>query len=295
MATGGFSTKNASIAHYNSLYFEWGLLSFSCSWPANQLQSALSVSSRQAGRLSHGPRIPFSTLYFTLACILAVALIVFFSRSSGIGASCEPPAFQVVSIITTTGFSSDDFELMVIPPDKLIMVFLMFIGGCAGSTGGSNQNHSHYAWCSNTGSLRLKKLLHPNAFIPVRLGGRVVTGDVVTNTSPSLSSTSSFVIAGSVCNGAARALTPSPPLPASPPRWETSARFGHSGAEDNFAQVPQLANGCCHLLMLLGRLELYTGDRDLLQPDFWKKISVKKKARPRCAAGRTAGGSQAAS
>ncbi|HPI72479.1 MAG TPA: potassium transporter TrkG, partial [bacterium] len=195
MATGGFSTKNASIAHYNSLYLELVIMLFMFLAGTNfSLHYRFLRGKRDAYHMDREFRF---YLIFTLVCIMVVTFIVFFSRSSGIGASLRSAAFQVVSIMTTTGFGSDDFELWN-PAGQLIMVFLMFIGGCAGSTGGSIKI-IRIMLVLKHGVTEVKKLLHPNAFIPVRLGGRVVPPDVVTNILAFLIIYMLIFIAGSVC------------------------------------------------------------------------------------------------
>ncbi len=266
MATGGFSTKNASIAHYNSLYIEWVIILFMFLAGTNfSLHYRFLRGRRDAYHMDREFRFYF---IFTLACILAVALIVFFSRSSGIGASLRSAAFQVVSIITTTGFSSDDFELWN-PAGQLIMVFLMFIGGCAGSTGGSIKI-IRIMLVLKHGVTEVKKLLHPNAFIPVRLGGRVVPGDVVTNILAFFIIYILIFIAGSVCMALLGLDTVSAFSSVAATLGNVGPGLGTVGPMDNYAQVPQLGKWLLSLLMLLGRLELYTVIVIFI-PDFWKK------------------------
>ncbi len=170
MATGGFSTKNRSIAHYDSLYIEAIILIFMFIAGTNfSLHYRFLSGKRDSYRLDREFRFYFQ---FTLITILIVAAIVYATTSVQVGAALRAAAFQVVSIITTTGFATDDFERWG-HAGQLIMVLLMFIGGCAGSTGGSIKIIRIMVVLKH-GVTEISKLLHPNALIPVRLGGRVV-------------------------------------------------------------------------------------------------------------------------
>ncbi len=266
MATGGFSTKNASIAHYNSLYIELVIILFMFLAGVNfSLHYRFLRGKRDAYHMDHEFRF---YLFFTLASILLVAIILFFSRSSGIGASLRSAAFQVVSIMTTTGFGSDDFELWH-PAGQLIMIFLMFIGGCAGSTGGSIKT-IRIMLVLKHGITEVKKLLHPNAFIPVRLGGRVVPADVVTNILAFFIIYILIFVAGSVCMALLGLDTISAFSSVAATLGNVGPGLGMVGPMDNYAQVPMIGKWLLSLLMLLGRLELYTVIV-IFRPDFWKK------------------------
>jgi trk system potassium uptake protein TrkH len=86
-------------------------------------------------------------------------------------------AFQVVSILTTTGFASIDFELWS-DQAKMVLFLMMFIGGCAGSAGGGPKVVRHILMARFT--LReLRRTLHPRAILPVKLGGRVVPENIL--------------------------------------------------------------------------------------------------------------------
>jgi trk system potassium uptake protein TrkH len=88
-------------------------------------------------------------------------------------------AFQVVSILTTTGFASEDFQLWN-DQAKMVLLLLMFVGGCAGSAGGGPKVVRHVLMARYT--LReLRRTLHPRAVLPVKLGGRVVPEPILRN------------------------------------------------------------------------------------------------------------------
>jgi trk system potassium uptake protein TrkH len=86
-------------------------------------------------------------------------------------------AFQVVSIITTTGFASVDFQLWS-DQAKVVLLVLMFVGGCAGSTAGGPKVVRQLLIARYT-RMELRRIIHPRGVLPVKLGGRVVPDDVM--------------------------------------------------------------------------------------------------------------------
>jgi len=105
--------------------------------------------------------------------VATVVLFVFLLGDGlGPGEALRHGAFQVVSILTTTGFASADFQLWG-DQAKVVLLLLMFIGGCAGSAAGGPKVVRHVLMARLT--LReLRRTLHPRSVLPVKLGGRVV-------------------------------------------------------------------------------------------------------------------------
>ena len=177
VATGGFSTKNASVAHYDSLYIEIIIILFMFIAGTNfSLHYKFLTGKLSSYRFDREFLFYFK---FVIIMIASVTALVYFFKYQHWGQSLRTASFQVVSIITTTGYATDDFEVWS-GAGQLIMLLLMFIGGCAGSTGGSIKI-IRIMIVLKQGVAEMKKLLHPNAYIPVRLGGRVVQPEVVTN------------------------------------------------------------------------------------------------------------------
>jgi len=266
MATGGFSTKNASVAHYNSLYIEMVILVFMFLAGTNfSLHYRFLTGQRDVYRLDREFRF---YLFLTLIAILIVSGIVYFSKPVSPGGALRSASFQVVSVMTTTGFCSDDFELWL-PSGQLLMILLMFIGGCAGSTGGSVKVIRIMVVLKHS-LAEIKKLLHPNAYIPVRMGGRILAPDVVTNILAFLIIYMLVFVAGSVgmtllgvdvvtaCSGVAATL------------GNIGPGLNLVGPVDNYGHLPAAGKWLLSFCMLAGRLELYTVFI-LFSPDFWKK------------------------
>ena len=169
MAAGGFSPHPLSIAGYQSAAVDWIVTVFMFIAGAN---FGLQYRALRGGRTALANDEEMRA--YTGVVLVATMLCAFFLIRDGMAAAdaVRHGAFQVVSIITTTGFASVDFALW---SDQALMVLflLMFIGGCAGSAGGGPKVVRHVLMARVT--LReLRRTLHPRAVLPVKLGGRVV-------------------------------------------------------------------------------------------------------------------------
>ena len=169
LAAGGFSPHPQSIAGYDSVTVDWIVTGFMF------LAGANFALLYRAGRGQRRSLVQDEELRAYAGVILvATAVLTAFLLRGGMGMhdAVRHGAFQVVSIMTTTGFASVDFELWS-DQGKMVLLVLMFIGGCAGSAGGGPKVVRHILMARLT--LReLKRTLHPRAVLPVKLGGRVV-------------------------------------------------------------------------------------------------------------------------
>jgi trk system potassium uptake protein TrkH len=175
LAAGGFSPHAASVAGYQSATIDWIISAFMFIAGANfALQYRVIVR-------GHG-RALFKDEEFrayTGVVLVATVLLVFTLMPAGysFGSAVRHALFQSLSIITTTGFASVDFNLWS-DQAKVILLALMFIGGCAGSAGGGPKVVRHVLMARYT--LReLRRTLHPRAVLPVKLGGRVVPDETM--------------------------------------------------------------------------------------------------------------------
>ena len=175
MATGGFSTRNSSLADYSPL-IQWILIVFMFLAGVNFSLHYLAFRNRSPkGYFSNG-----EFRLYTLIVIFASILVLI-----GIGQYLESEerirhsVFQVVSIITTTGFASADFNLWN-PISQVILLALMLVGGCAGSTAG-NIKVGRYLILIKSFRIEIKKMIHPKSVWPIRYDGKVVRDGLVTN------------------------------------------------------------------------------------------------------------------
>jgi trk system potassium uptake protein TrkH len=174
LAAGGFSPHGFSIAGYNSAAIEWIVIIFMFLAGANFALQYRVVR-------GHGRALLADEEFRAYAGVVLVAtvLLVPFLLSAGmnLAGAARHAMFQALSILTTTGFASVDFQLWS-DQAKVILLLLMFIGGCAGSAGGGPKVVRHLLMARFT-IRELKRTLHPRAVLPVKLGGRVVPDDIM--------------------------------------------------------------------------------------------------------------------
>jgi trk system potassium uptake protein TrkH len=174
LAAGGFSPHPSSLAGYPSPTIQWIITAFMFIAGVN---FALQVRVARGHRRALVDDEEFRA-YTAVIVVASIALFVFLRTPGTAWAETARHAtFQVVSIITTTGFASVDFQLWS-DQAKVVLLALMFIGGSAGSAGGGPKVVRHVLMARYT--LReLKRTLHPRAILPVKLGGRVVPDDTM--------------------------------------------------------------------------------------------------------------------
>lgn len=266
MATGGFSTRNASIGDFNSIYFDVVITLFMFLAGIN---FALHYQMLRGNIKSFLKDTEF--LFYSGVVGFFITLVVinlkFFADKSLVDA-IRYGSFQVVSIVTTTGYGTTDFELW--PHfSQYILLFLMFIGGCAGSTGGSIKNIRillliKYAY------YELYKLVHPRAIISIKIRDKMVSNDILQGVlgffllymavfvvSSLFMTLLGLDIITAISSVAATIGNVGPGL-------------GMVGPTDNYAHIPFLGKWLLSLCMLIGRLEIYTVLIFFI-PAFWKK------------------------
>ena len=266
MATGGFSTLNASIGGYQSPYFDMVIMFF-------MLCAGINFSLHY--QFLKGDRLAFwrnSEFRFFIGIVvlfcLVVTLSIFGTVYEKVSEAVRFGAFQVISIITTTGYVTADYEKWPSLPQN-ILLFCMFLGASAGSTGGGMKcmrimlllKHSYK---------QLFSLIHPRAVTQVKLGGRPVSDEILHSIWGyfmlylGLFILSSFLLAAMgvdvVTSFAAVAAT----------IGNIGPGLGLVGPTDNYVHIPMLGKWLLILCMLLGRLEIYTV-LILFVPEFWRK------------------------
>lgn len=265
MATGGFSTKNTSVAHYASPYIDWVITIFMLIAGLNFSLHYLALLGKPSALLKD-PESRFfigAVAVLTLTCTLSLTG----SHYDSFGTALRYSAFQVASIITTTGFATADFEVWT-PLPQLILVFCMFLGGCAGSTSGGMKCMRVMLMMKYT-YLELVRMIHPRAVLNVKMGGRLVPDEVMKSIWGffmiylGVFILSSFLLAAmgvdivSSCTAVAASI------------GNVGPGLGSVGPLDNYAHLPYLGKWLLSLCMLLGRLEIYTVIV-LFVPEFWR-------------------------
>lgn len=175
--TGGFSVRNVGIAYYNSPYIEVVLSIFMLLFAINFNLYYLILIRRVREALKS------EELHWFLGIVTGAVLIItacVLPLYSGLGESLRHALFQVSSIISTTGFATVDFALWPVLAQEVLLV-LMFVGACAGSTGGGFKA-SRVALSCKSLAAELHHLLHPRAVTTVRLDGKAVDHATITGT-----------------------------------------------------------------------------------------------------------------
>lgn len=267
ISTGGFSTKQASIATYNSPLIEYVVTLFMFLGGVNLSLLYLFFFKARFGDLLRDSEFRVyagSVLLFTV--LITVGL--FFTTPMGVEESFRTSLFQVVSIQTTTGFATSNYVLWQ-PILWLMISAVMFLGACSGSTSGAMK-------CARISILgrvmfnEFKRILHPNAVIPVRMSGKIVPSSVQ---SAILAYTVIYV--ATVVVGVFVNMTFGLDFLDAYGLSVTSVgnvgpALGHYGPMDSFSTLPALVKWFCSFQMLVGRLEFFAVLL-LLMPAFWRR------------------------
>lgn len=266
MATGGYSTKQASIAYWDSPYIHYVITLFMFIAGTNFTLSyfALHLNFKKVFRNEE------FRYYFSFVAIFTITIsaILFLTTNKGIETSFRDAVFQVVSIMTTTGFVTADY-LQWVPILTMLIVVLMFFGGSAGSTGGGVKIVRVVLLFKNS-ALELKRLIHPNAVIPVRLNRNVVDPQIITNVLAFVSFYLLIIVISTVVMSALGCDMETAFGSVAATLGNIGPGIGNVGPIENFSAIPVFGKWFLSLLMLIGRLELFTV-MVLFSPEFWRK------------------------
>ncbi len=273
MATGGFSTKNTSISHYNSIYIETVIIVFMFLAGTN---FALHYRALRGNINSYFKDTEFR--FYCSVIIISITLITWnivkFKNNDGsipfdsVWDALRYASFQVLSITTTTGYGTADFEMWPYL-SQFILITLMFYGGCAGSTGGGMKQLRFLLLIKQSGA-EIKRLIFPHAVLPVRVNERIVPSEVLTHVlgfffffigifaivTCIMSTLGLDLLTAASCTIATMA--------------NIGPGLGDVGPIDNYAHIATAGKFILTFCMLLGRLEIYTV-LILFSPSFWKK------------------------
>lgn len=265
MATGGFSTRNASAAAYSPLIqYTLILFMFFAGTNYSVIYYALKGNFKEVGKSDEFKA--YSVL--VLGSTVLVSMGIYFNHSaSTIEQSFRDGLFQVVSIITTTGFVSADYSLWH-PALVLFLFTLMFVGACAGSTSGGIKIIRNLVFLKNS-TLEFKRLLHPKAVIPLKLNGQVVAPRILTHIIIFLLLYLILFILGSIVLAAMNYDFMTAIGAVATCLGNVGPGIGKVGPVDNFAWLNSEAKYLLSFIMLLGRLEIFT-ILVIFTPFFWR-------------------------
>jgi trk system potassium uptake protein TrkH len=266
MPTGGFSTKNASIAHFDSVYFDTVIIVF-------MLLAGINFSLHY--QFLRGKPLAFwrdSECRFFLGTVLFLIAVVTFdvygTVYETVGRALRYGAFQVVSIVTTTGYATADYELWP-TMSQLILLLCMFLGASAGSTGGGMKCLRvmlYLKYCYK----ELFSLIHPRAVKHIKVGGMPVPEDVVRSVLGFMGLYIGLFVFCTVLMASMGVDMITSIASVAATIGNIGPGLGAVGPVDNYSQIPYLGKWVLIWCMLLGRLEIYTVII-LLVPEFWRK------------------------
>ena len=282
MATGGFSPEPGSVADYDSAYVDWVITLF---------MFFAGVNFALHYRMIRGERITVikDTEFQVYAGIILVATAVLtlgtwrplvdvlpyaqrgevdFVGYDTLPTALRYAAFQATSIVTTTGFATANFEIWP-PLAKGTLLVLFFIGGMAGSTGGGPKVARHVLLFKNSFK-QLRKLVHPRALMPVRLNNKVVSEEVMNGVLNFIVLYFALLGFGTLIMGAMGLDLVSAFGATIACLGNIGPGWGDVGAIDNYAHIPTAGKWVLSLLMMAGRLEVFTV-LVLFAPSFWRQ------------------------
>ena len=280
MSTGGFSTKNSSIAFYNHLPLVQYIIIFFMLIAGTNFVLTYFALKGKIQKVFQSEEFKYY-LFGIIGVASIVTVIIYFFQDPTLQTSIAHPMvygkaesairhglFMVTSIVTTTGFVTADFTMWSFFASGIFFA-LFFTGGSAGSTSGGVKVVRHVVMLKNS-FLEFKKALHPNAIIPVRHDGKAVPQHIVFNiiaffiiymlifTISSVVFTFFGLDFTSALGAAASSL------------GNIGPAIGSVSPVDNFAHLSTGAKWFSAFLMLIGRLELFTV-LILFTPFFWRK------------------------
>ena len=279
LSTGGFSTKNASVAYWSDQpMIQYIIILFMFLAGTNFVLSYFAFKGR-VQKVIRDEEFKYFTIFIGIFALMVTAVIYFRADVpvsdyypmvyGSLESAFRHGLFQVIAVITTTGFVTADFTAWT---SFLTIVFfgLMFAGGSAGSTAGGIKVMRHILIIKN-GLLEFKRTLHPNAIIPVRFNGKTVSEHIVYNVIAFFVLYMLLFIIGALVLGFLGLDFTSAIGGAASSLGNVGPAFGSLNPLSNFNGLPALGKWWCCFLMLAGRLELFTV-LILLTPYFWKRI-----------------------
>jgi len=266
MATGGFSTRSTSVGAFDSAIIDAILIVFMFLAGINFSLHYHALTGKP-GRYFRDSEFRFYFIF--LACAsLFITFNIWADGAASFGRCFRDATFTATSIMTTTGFCTADFDQWP-NASRLLLVVMMFIGGCAGSTGGGMKVVRVFIMFKKM-IRELKLFMRPSAVIQMKMGGKPVEQEIISHISAFFAIFMLIFALGSFI------------MTFFTPNLETAvtsviATLGNIGpglnavgATQNYAAISPLGQGILTIFMLLGRLELYTV-LILFLPSFWKR------------------------
>ena len=264
--TGGFSTKQASVAYYSSPYIEYVISIFMFISGIN-FTLLLFFVNRKFKKFISNAELKFyfgSVVLFTAV----IAIVLYYTSPMGMEESFRKSLFQVISLHTSTGFATDDY-MQWTPVLWGLLTIIMLMGACAGSTTGGLKC-IRMVILTKVSRNEFKHILHPNAILPVRINKQVISPSIVSTVLAFCFIYISIIVIGTLLMMAMGVGAEESMGCVISSIGNMGPGLGETGPAYSWNALPDAAKWLLSFLMLLGRLELFTVLL-LFTPDFWKR------------------------
>lgn len=253
-ATGGFSTKNASIGHYNNPIIEF-ILILAMFLSSVHFGLIYATFTRKANNIFRSEVVRAYSVVIIIATIAIAISLYFGDVYTSIVESVRHSAFQVVSLISTTGFGTANTNLWT-PFAIVILIILSIVCGCAGSTAGGIKTDRMLLYSKLLGA-RLRTQQHPNAIIRVRLDGIIQEDRQLQAVTLFITSYFVLILIGTLISTlfGMDLLTAFSSVVAC--ISNVGPGFGEVGSCENYSEIPLILKMQGTILMLMGRLEIF--------------------------------------
>lgn len=277
IATGGLSNKNTSVGYFQSAYIDWVLIGFMYIGSLNFLVLIKALKGNLKS-FFYDSEIRVFTLIIIVVSVI-VSLLLYFSEGgfkdihgnthTSLLDAFRFGTFQVVSIISTTGFATSDYNLW--HPSAQILIFLLFfIGGSSGSTSGGIKVIRHIIMFKQA-VINIKSLVHPKGVFTMRINNNPISNKVVITVMGFIIVYFTTLFIGAFIVALSGQLTAFESISAMLGALGTvGPGFGAVGPAANYGFLPDFAKITLFISMIIGRLELFTV-LIILSPWFWKK------------------------
>jgi trk system potassium uptake protein TrkH len=266
MSAGGFSPHPQSIAGYQNAAVDWVIIVFMFVAGANFSLQYRAVRGTRNALIQDEELRAYAGVVVVATVLLVLAL---FRYGMAPLDAIRHGLFQVLSILTTTGFASDDF-LLWSNPALMVLLLLMFIGGCAGSAAGGPKVVRHLLLARLT-QRELRRTLHPRAVLPVKLGGRVVPETILRDVQVFMLVYLLTFAVGAAIVGLLGADPVTAITAAIACLGNIGPGLGTIGPMASFAELHPVSKIALTLLMWIGRLEVLTV-LVIFRPEVWRSV-----------------------
>lgn len=266
MATGGFSTKNASIAHFHSTSIEY-ITSFFMFCAGINYSLYFYVFKGRLSKLWKSDEFKFYIGVTVLATLLITMNMWIVSVTSLID-SFRYSLFQVISLMTTTGYATADYERWS-PFAQTILIIIMFFGGMIGSTGGG-MKQVRILLMLKQGYREMYQLIHPRAVTSVKLDEKFLDKEILGSIWGLVFLFLGVCVIATIGMAATGADIITSATTVISAACNVGPAFGQAGPAENYAGIPMTGKWILIFCMLTGRLEVYTV-LILFVPRFWRK------------------------